>query len=182
MTVHTRQTEIEAVGEEARHQYARVGNRLAASQMGEAVDEQRPIRHLRQQVGDANVRQHRIEARSQDLGFGWRRFLEGRDLQHAPLERDVRQQPAFRLGVDHRQPLVEEGTATRNEALEIGIDRDRQGAALQQLPLSLAGDEALLEGAVSAAPHDPNLTRTQPVAQLRQHAELIVALVDRSAG
>src|SRR5271165_3007163 len=44
----------------------------------------------------------------------------------APTHQACPPQPAFRLGVDHRQPLVEEGTATRNEALRIGIDRDRQ--------------------------------------------------------
>jgi hypothetical protein len=43
---HARQAEIEPVGQEARHQDARVGNRLAASQMGEAVGDQRPARHL----------------------------------------------------------------------------------------------------------------------------------------
>ena len=43
---HARQAEIEPVGLEARHQDARVANRLAASQMGEAVGEQRPARYL----------------------------------------------------------------------------------------------------------------------------------------
>ena len=53
---HARQTEIEAVGQEARHQDLWVGDRFAAAQMGEAVGEQRPARHLRQQVGDADAR------------------------------------------------------------------------------------------------------------------------------
>jgi hypothetical protein len=30
--------------------------------MGEAVGEQCPARHLRQQVGDADARQHRVES------------------------------------------------------------------------------------------------------------------------
>ena len=49
---HARQAEIEPVGEEARHQDLRIGGSLAGSQMGEAVGEQRPSRHLRQEVGD----------------------------------------------------------------------------------------------------------------------------------
>ena len=39
---HARQAETEPVGQEARHQDVRVGNRLAASQMGETLGEQRP--------------------------------------------------------------------------------------------------------------------------------------------
>src|ERR1700730_8827078 len=65
--------------------------------------------------------------------------------------------PPFAL-VDDRQTLVEEGAATRDEALEIRIDRDRQGAALQQFPLRLMRDQALFEGAISAASHHPHIT------------------------
>ena len=43
---HARQAEVEAVGQQPRHQDARIGNRFAAAQMGEAVGEQRPARHL----------------------------------------------------------------------------------------------------------------------------------------
>ena len=130
---HARQAEIEAVGQEARHQDSRVGDPLAAAQMGEAVGEQRPARHLRQQVGDADARQHRIEAGGEHLGVRRRRFLDRRDLQHPLLERDIGQQTALRLGIDRRQTRIEKGAAAGDEALEIGIDRDRQGAALQQL-------------------------------------------------
>ena len=49
--------------------------------------------------------------------------------------------------------------AARDEAFEIGIDRNRQGAALLQLLLSFAGDEALFEGAISPAADDPDVTR-----------------------
>lgn len=107
---HARQAEIEPVGEEARHENARVDNRLAAPQMGEAVGEQSPTGHLREQVGDTYARQHRIEACSHSLGFRSRRFLDWCDLQQALLDRDIRQQPALRLCVDCRQPLVEQGS------------------------------------------------------------------------
>ena len=39
----------------------------------------------------------------------------------------------------------------------------------------------LFKGAVSAAADDPNVSRTQPVAQLGEDAELVVASVDRTA-
>jgi hypothetical protein len=121
---HACQAEIEAVGQEARHQNSRVGNRLAAAQMGEAVGEQRPARHLRQEIGDADARQHRVKARGEHFGRWRRRFFNGRDLQHAPVERDIRQQAALRLGIDRRQTRVEEGAAARDKTLKIGIDRD----------------------------------------------------------
>jgi hypothetical protein len=69
-----------------------------------------------------------------------------------------------------------------DEAREIGIDRDRQGAAFQHLLLGFGGDQALFKGAVSATADDPNVPRTQPVAQLGEYAELVIAPVDRTAG
>ena len=44
---HARQAEIEPVGEEARHQDLRIDGGFAGRQMGEAVGEQCPSRHLR---------------------------------------------------------------------------------------------------------------------------------------
>jgi ABC transporter transmembrane region len=58
---------------------------------------------------------------------------------------DVRQQPAGRLQLDRRQPLVDEGAAARDEAPEMGIDRDWQGAALLEFSLSFGGEEGLFE-------------------------------------
>jgi hypothetical protein len=43
---HSGKAKIEAVGQQARHQDARIRNRFAAAQMREAVGEQRPARHL----------------------------------------------------------------------------------------------------------------------------------------
>ena len=150
--------------------------------MGEAVGEQRPARHLGQQVGDADARQHRVEAGGERLGLRRRRFFDRRDLQHPLLERDIGQQAALRLGIDRRQTRIEKGAAAGDETLEIGIDRDRQGAALQQLLQNLAGDQVLFEGAIAAAADDPDVARAQPAAQLRQHAELVIAPVDLTAG
>ena len=131
---HARQAEIEPVGEQARHQDAAVGRGLAGAQMGEAVGEQRPARHFGQQVGDADARQHGVEPRGQGLGLRRRRFLDRRDLQHALVERDVRQQAALRLGVDRRQPLVQQRAAAGDEALEVGIDRG--GARVSNAPIA----------------------------------------------
>ena len=89
---HAGQTEIEPVGQQPRHEDAVVGGGLAGAQMGEAVGEQRPSRHLGQQVGDADARQHGVEALGQSLGLRRRRFLDRRDLQHAFVDRDARQQ------------------------------------------------------------------------------------------
>ena len=134
--------------------------------MGEAVGEQRPACHLRQQVGDADARQHRIEVRGEHLGVRRRRFHDRRDLQHPLLKRDIGQQTALRLGIDRRQTRIEKGAAARDETLEIGIDRDRQGTALQQLLEKLTGDQALFERAVAAAADDPDVASAQPAAQL----------------
>jgi hypothetical protein len=88
--------------------------------------------------------QHRVEAGGEDLGLGRRRFLDRRDLQHALLKHDIGQQAAFCLDVDCRQPFVEESAASGAEALEVGVNRYWQGAALFQLFQSLAGDQAFL--------------------------------------
>ena len=136
---HARQAEIEPVGEEARHQDLRIGGNLAGPQMGEAVGEQRPSRHLRQEVGDANARQHGVEALGKGLGLRRCRLLDRRDLQHTLVERDIRQQATLRLDVDRRQPFVEESTAIGDEAIEVGVDRDRQGAASVPAPAGFRG-------------------------------------------
>ena len=148
----------------------------------EAVSELRPARHLRQQVGDADARQHRVEAGGELVASGGVDFSIGAIFSTALLERDIGQQAALRFGVDHRQPRVEHRAAARNETFEIGIDCDRQGATLQQLLQKLARDQALFEGSIAAAADDPNVARSQPAAQLRQHAELVVAPVERAAG
>ena len=41
--------------------------------------------------------------------------------------------------------------------------------------------EALLEGAIAPAAYDPNIPHTQPIAQLRQDAEFVIAPVDSAA-
>ncbi len=175
---HSRQAEIEPVGQEARHKDLRVGGRVAGSQMGEAIGKQRPLRHLRQEIGDPDARQHRVEARGERFGFQRCRFFDRRDFQHALVERDIGQQAALRLAVDRRQPLVEERSAIGNKAFEVGIDRERQGAASFQLFQGLAGNQAVLEGATSPAAHYPHVASAQTVAQFRQHAELVVAPIN----
>jgi hypothetical protein len=171
---HARQAEIESVGQEARHQDLWVGDRFAAAQMGEAIGEQRPAHHLRQQVGDADAQQHRVKAGGECLGFRRRRFFDRRDLQHPLLERDIGQQAACRLGVNRPQTRIETGAAASDETLEIGIERNRQSAALQHLLVRFAGDEILFEGAVAATTDDPDVPGAQPTAQLRQDAELVI--------
>jgi hypothetical protein len=64
--------------------------------------------------------------------------------------------------------------AVGDETLEIGIDRDRQGAVLQQLLLGLTGDQMLFEGPIPAAANNPDIAGAQPAAQLQQHAELVI--------
>jgi hypothetical protein len=88
---HARQTEIEPIGEQPRHEDTVVDCGRAGAQMGETVGEERPACHLSQQVGDADARQHGVETRGQRFGFWRRRFFDRRDLQHAFVDRDVRQ-------------------------------------------------------------------------------------------
>ena len=150
--------------------------------MDEAVSELRPARHLRQQVGDADARQHRVEPGGEHRGVRRRRLLDRRDFQHAFLERDIGQQAALRLGIDCRQPRIKKRTAARDKTFKIGIDCDWQGATLQQLLQKLARDQALFERSIPPAADDPDVARAQPAAQLRQHAELVIAPVVRAAG
>jgi hypothetical protein len=178
---HSRQAEIEPVGEEARHENLRIGGSFAGPQMGEAVGEQCPSRHLRQEIGDPDARQHRVEARGEGLRLGRRRFLDRRDLQHALLDHDIRQQAALCVDVGSCQPLVEESAASGDETLEVGVNRNRQGAAPFLLFQGLVGDEAFLERAISPTAHHPDVAGAQTVAQFRQHAELIVAPINAPA-
>ena len=92
---HARQSQIESVGQQPRHQDAAVGGGLAGAQMGEAGREQRPSRHLGQQVGDADAWQHGVEAGGEGLGFRRGRFLDRRDLQHALVDRHTCQLPSL---------------------------------------------------------------------------------------
>ena len=61
-----------------------------------------------QEIGDANARHHGVEALGKRLRLGRCRLLNRADLQHALVQRDIRQQASVRLDVDCRQPFVEE--------------------------------------------------------------------------
>jgi hypothetical protein len=164
---HPCQAEIKPVGEDACHYDVRIGSDLASAQMGEAVGEQRPSCHLRQEIGDANARQHGVEALGKRLRLRRCRLLNRADLQHALVERDIRQQASMRLDVDYRQPFVEESAASGDEAIKVGVDRDRQRAALFQLLQRLVGDKSFLERPVSSAAHYPDIAGAQSIAQFR---------------
>jgi len=87
---HPGQSEIESFSKQPGHEDAAVSRRLAGAQMGEAVGELGPARHLGEQVGHADAWQHGIEALGQSLRLGRRRFLDGRDFQHTFLDRHTR--------------------------------------------------------------------------------------------
>jgi hypothetical protein len=132
---HACQAKIEPVSEQACQKNPFVSGRLASPQMGEAIGEKRPLRNLRQQVGDADARQQSVKTCSQRFSFRRGRFLNGGNLQYAPLERDVWQQPIFRFEVNRGQPFIEEGTTIGDELLKISIHGDRQcGAACKSRP------------------------------------------------
>jgi len=179
---HAREAEIEPVGKQPGHQDAAVGRALTGAQMGEAVREAGPARHLGQQIGDADARQHGVEPVGQCLGLRRCRFLDRRDLQHAIGDRHLRQPAGSGLGINRLQPLVQQRLAAGDELIEVMFDSDRQGAGLQQLLQRLRRDQPLLEGAVLPAAGDPDVAGAQPVTQLRQHAKLIMAPVDGAAG
>ena len=164
---HARQTEIEPVGKEARHQDLRIAGCLAGSQMGEAVRKERPARCLGQKVGDPDARQHGVKARGEGLGLRRRRFGDGRDLQRALVDRNVGQQSVFCLRVDQSQPFIQEGAAPGDKTLEISLDRDRQVAVLLQFPQGLSRDQPRLESAKASAAHNPHVAGAQPVTQFR---------------
>jgi len=87
--------------------------------MGEAVREVSPARHFGQQIGDADARQHGVEPCHHHLGLRRCRLLDRCDLQHAIGHRHVRQPAGSSLGIDHLQPLVQQGLAAENELLEV---------------------------------------------------------------
>ena len=117
----------------------------------------------------------------QGFSFWWRRFLDGCDLQHAAVERDVRQQAIPGAGVDRGQPCIQQRAASFDEAVEVGFDRDRQRAGLLHGKQGVLGDQPFLEGAVLPATADPDLACGQPHAQLGQDAGLVVAPIDLAA-
>jgi len=174
-----RQSKIEPVGEDAGQEDLRIGDGFAGPQVGKAVGEARPARHLRQQIGDPDARQHGVETHRQSLGLGRSRPDDRGDLQHALVDRHIRQQATFGLGVDRDQPLIQGDAAARDEAVEVGVHHDRQGLAPLQLLQRLARDEALFKGAVLPAARHPDVTGAQPVTEFRQHAEFVIAPVER---
>jgi hypothetical protein len=64
------------------------------------------------------------------------------------------------------------------KTLEVGINHNRQGAGPFRLFQRLAGDEAYLEGTISAIAHHPGVAGAQAVAQLRHYAEPVVAPIN----
>ena len=86
------------------------------------------------------------------------------------------------MGIDRPQPLVQEPLAVGDELLKVGLDGDRQDAGLLQFLQRRGRDQPFLEGAILPAASDPDVAGAQPVAQLRQDAELVVASVDGARG
>ena len=180
---HARQTEIEPVGQQPRHQDAAVGGDLAGAQMGEAVGEQRPSRHLGQQIGDADARQHGVETRGQCLGLRRRRFLDRARSSARLCDRHVR--AADRPWRGYRPPPAAHPAGCGGSSMNCS----KSGStATGNVPVCRSscrvalGDQTFLEGAVSPAAGDPDLAGAQPVAQLRQHAKFIVTAVNLTAG
>nr|BAM13942.1 hypothetical protein [Pseudomonas sp. K-62] len=177
---HARQAEVQAVGQHAGQDRAGVGRRHAGLQVGEAVREPRPVRDLRQEVGDADTRQHGVEPARQGFGLRRRGLHEGRDLQHAARERHVAQQAGPGPGVDLGQTPVQQRLAAFDEAVEVGFGRQRAGV-LHGLPRGRR-DQSLLEGAVLPAAADPDLAGQHARPQLGQDAKFVVTPVDAAAG
>jgi hypothetical protein len=110
-----------------------VGRDLAGAQTSGGTSGAGPARHLGQQVGDADARQHGIEPFSQSLGLRRRGPLDRRHPQHAIGDRHVGQPAGSGVGIDRLQPLVQQPLAAGDELLEVGLDGDRQGTGLLQL-------------------------------------------------
>ena len=78
---HARKTEIDAVGEHGSHQSSRIVRRRAGTQMRETVGEPCPGMDLRKKLGDAQTRQHRVEAANDRVGLLVLRLANRTDRQ-----------------------------------------------------------------------------------------------------
>ena len=94
------------------------------------------------------------------------------------MDRHIRQQAVFGAGVDGSEPGVQQRAATRDELLEVRLDRDRQRAGLLQLVQGVLRDQPLLEGTVPPTAADPDVAGLEAPAQLGQHAEFVMASVN----
>jgi len=149
--------------------------------MGEAVGEPGPAGDFGQQVGDADARQHGIEARSQGLCLRRGGFFDGRDLQRAFLDCYAWEQTVLGAAINVRQPFIQQYPPAFDELFKIRFHGDGKRAGVLQVLKSLLGDQSFFDGAILSAAGHPHVASTQTVAQFREHTEFVMTPVDDAA-
>jgi len=103
-TGHAREAEIGGVGEYGGHQGSRIVRWRAGSQMHESIGEARPAVDFREELGDSQTRQHRVEAAGDRVDRFVLRGANGTDRQAFFSERGLWQIPSGGERVDFPKP------------------------------------------------------------------------------
>ena len=127
---HARQAEIDAVRQDHGEKRVTIIGRSTGAAMREAFGKAGPAIDLQQQIGDLHARQAVVDHAPHVLCTGRGYGLERRDDEPAGVEPYLGQFPLPGERRDLFDRGIEAGTATGNEGIEVGVDRQRQRPAL----------------------------------------------------
>ena len=179
---HPREAEIGGVGEQGGHQRENVLRRRAAAQMEKALREARPAVHLREELGDAQTRQHAVEPARHGVGFCVLVLADGADRQSFCRERRVGQLAGGRERVDLAKAGFQKLGLLVAPILETIGDGKTQLAVATPRREHVGRQEKVVEGAKRPAAFDPYVACLQAVAQRHHDRDLIGPAIDAGVG
>ncbi len=179
---HAREAEIGGVREHGCHQGPRIVRRSTSSQMRETIGEARPAVDFRQQLGDAQMRQHGVEPANDGDGGLVLRLANRTDRKAFLGERGLGQVASGGESVDLAKARLQTLGLFVAPVLETIADGKAQFARFPAIRESVARQEKVVESAESAAAIDPNVARLQPLAQRQHDRDLIGSAIGPGVG
>src|SRR5208283_1512802 len=141
--------------------------------MHESIGEGRPAVDFREELGDSQTWQHRVEAAGDRVDRFVLRSANGTDRQAFFSERGLWQIASGGERVDFPKPSFQTLGSNVAPVLETIGDCEAQLVRLAAVLKRVARQQKVVEGPESAAAFDPDVARSQPLAQRSHDRDLI---------
>src|SRR5580693_6855965 len=170
---HAREAEIGGVSEHGGHQGSRIVRRRAGPQMHQSIGEARPTMDFCEKLGDSQTRQHGVEAAGNRIDRFVLRSTNGTDRQAFFSKRGLWQLAGGGERVDFAKPSLETLGLIVAPVLETIEDAEAQLVRVAPCLVRVARQQKVVEGTESTAAFDPDVPRSQPLAQRNHNRDLI---------
>src|SRR5271165_6925992 len=150
--------------------------------MHEKIGEARPAVDFREELGDSQTRQHGVEAAGDRVDRFVLRSANGTDRQAFFSERGLWQIARGGERVDFPKPSFQTLGFIVAPVLETIGDGEAQLVRLAPVFERVAREQKVVEGAESATAFDPDVARSQPLAQRHHDRDLIGPAIGSDGG